>query len=67
VERCLREIAAIEAELLAGNPNVEGLCLALSDWWMEVRLIGLEQQKPPDKCPTAHNTRADQSSMEWLR
>ncbi len=26
VERCHREIAAIEAELLAGNPDVAGLC-----------------------------------------
>jgi hypothetical protein len=26
-----REIALIEAELLAGNPDVAGLCVALSD------------------------------------
>ena len=25
IERCLREIAAIEAELRAGNPDVQGL------------------------------------------
>jgi hypothetical protein len=31
IERCRRKIAAIEAELLAGNSDVEGLCLALSD------------------------------------
>jgi hypothetical protein len=35
MERCLREIAAIEAELLAGNPDVAGLCLALADWWTD--------------------------------
>ena len=52
MERCLRELAAIEAELLAGNPHVEGLCLALSDWSMELRLIRLEQRKPPDRSPT---------------
>src|SRR5579863_5099839 len=36
IERCRREIAAIVAELLAGNPDVEGLCLALSDWSAEL-------------------------------
>ena len=39
MERCLREIAAIEAELLSGNPDVAGLCLALSDRWAELRII----------------------------
>jgi hypothetical protein len=39
MERCLREIAAIEAELLAGNPDVQGLCLALSDWHAELRIL----------------------------
>jgi len=42
IERCRREIAAIEAELLAGNPDVEGLCLALSDWSEELRIIARE-------------------------
>ena len=42
IERCRREIAAIEAELLAGNPDVQGLCLALSDWSAELRLLGQE-------------------------
>ena len=36
IERCHREVAAIEAELLAGHPDVEGLCLALSDWSAEL-------------------------------
>jgi len=31
MERCRREIAAIEAEIPAGNPDLPGLCLALSD------------------------------------
>ena len=30
--RCRREIAAIEAEIRAGNPDLQGLCLGLSDW-----------------------------------
>jgi hypothetical protein len=35
----LREIAAIEAELLAGDPDVVGLVLALSDWNAEVIML----------------------------
>lgn len=64
MERCLREIAAIEAELLAGNPDVAGLCLALSDWSMELRLIRLEQEKPPDRSPTALTKLHNQSLIE---
>lgn len=29
MERCLREIATIEALILSGHPDLEGLCLAL--------------------------------------
>jgi hypothetical protein len=43
MERCHREIASIEAEILAGNPNLPGLCLALSDWSAELRMIQQEQ------------------------
>jgi hypothetical protein len=32
-------LAAIEAEIRAGNPDVEGLCLALSDWSAELRIL----------------------------
>jgi hypothetical protein len=50
-ERCRREIAEIEALLLAGHPDVEGLCMALSDWSAELRLIEegtqLDKAKPP--------------------
>ena len=45
MQRCLREIAAIEAEILAGNPDVEGLCMALSDWWAELRILEAEQRQ----------------------
>jgi hypothetical protein len=38
IERCRTEIAAIEAEILAGNPDLPGLCLALSDWHAEWRI-----------------------------
>jgi len=39
MERCHKELAAIEAEIRAGNPDLEGLCLALSDWSAELRMI----------------------------
>ena len=39
MERCRREIAAIEAEILAGNPDLPGLCLALADWHAELRIL----------------------------
>lgn len=39
MERCRREIAAIEAEILAGNPDLQGLCLALSDWSAELCIL----------------------------
>jgi hypothetical protein len=45
IERCRREIAAIRAELLAGNPDVEGLCLALVDWNAEMRLLENERSR----------------------
>ena len=59
VERCRREIAAIEAELLAGNPDVEGLCMALSDWSAELRILEAEQrrEKPPELNPAAGGKR----------
>jgi hypothetical protein len=42
IERCRREIAALEALIRAGHPDLEGLCLALSDWCAELRLIEQE-------------------------
>jgi hypothetical protein len=55
MERCRREIAAIEAEILRGNPDLLGLCQALSDWWAELRIIEAEQrrEKPPGLNPAA--------------
>jgi hypothetical protein len=40
--RCRREIAAAEAQLRGGHPDVGGLCLALSDWSEESRRIEQE-------------------------
>ena len=55
IERCRREIAAIEAELLAGNPDVEGLYLALADWCTELRILEADhgREKPPGLNPAA--------------
>jgi hypothetical protein len=43
-ERCRREIAALEALICAGHPDLQGLCLALSDWSKELRLIEQEMR-----------------------
>ena len=45
IERCRWEIAAIETDLRAGNPDLDGLCLALSDWSAELRI--LTNERPP--------------------
>lgn len=45
MERCLHEIAAIEAEILAGNPDLQGLCVALSDWSAESRILQDEKRR----------------------
>jgi hypothetical protein len=55
MERCRREIAAIEEQLRAGHPDVQGLCLALADWSAELRILEEEQrqEKPPGLNPAA--------------
>ena len=45
MERCRREIKAIEAEILAGNPDLQGLCLALTDWSAELRILQDEKRR----------------------
>ncbi|HLJ48863.1 MAG TPA: hypothetical protein VKU01_22765 [Bryobacteraceae bacterium] len=48
-ERCRAEIAAIEALLLAGHPDIEDLCLGLADWYAEWGILeGVEAEPPPD-------------------
>jgi hypothetical protein len=44
IERCHREIAAIETMIRAGHPDLRGLCLALSDWAGELRMLEAERQ-----------------------
>ena len=45
MDRCGREIAAIEAEIRAGNPDLPGLCLALADWFTELRILQNEERR----------------------
>ena len=59
IERCRREIAAIEALLYAGHPDVAGLCLALSDWCAELRLMEQEMALKAKKPAAAGAGRAE--------
>ena len=43
IARCRVEIASIEKQIRAGHPDLHGLCLALSDWSAELKL--LQQQE----------------------
>lgn len=45
VARCRREIAEVETALRAGNPDVEGLVLALADWSQELRILMREHEE----------------------
>jgi len=42
IARCDAEIVHAKAQLLAGHPDIEGLCMALSDWSEEKRMIEAE-------------------------
>jgi hypothetical protein len=43
--RCRAEIAAIEAEIRRGHPDLQGLCLAFVDWSAELRLLLAQTKK----------------------
>jgi hypothetical protein len=45
MERCRRETAEIEALILSGHPDLHGLCLALSDWSAELRILQDEKRR----------------------
>ena len=45
IDRCRREIAAIERELRTNSPDVHGLRLGLKDWSVELRILGQEQRE----------------------
>ena len=44
IDHCRRQIVEIERELLAGNPDVHGLCLGLKDWSTELRILERERR-----------------------
>jgi hypothetical protein len=39
ITRCHREIQSVEQEIRTGHADLEGLCLALSDWSEELRIL----------------------------
>ena len=39
IDHCRREISTAEAQLRAGHPDVQGLCLGLADWSAELRIL----------------------------
>ena len=45
IERCRREIADIEALIISGHPDLQGLCLALSDWSAELRILQNKERR----------------------
>jgi len=45
MDRCRTEIAVAQRSLRAGHPDVEGLCLMLSDWSAELRLLEAEEKR----------------------
>ena len=65
MERCHREIAGIEAEILAGNPDLPGLCLALSDWHTELRILqDKERRQAETRRREVEGTGENQALME---
>ncbi len=57
--RCCREIADLEVLIIGGHPDLDGLCLALSDWWAELRLVEQETVLEAKTPATAEAGRAD--------
>jgi len=47
IDRCHAEIAEAQRLLRAGHPDVQGLCLALSDWSAELRILEQEERDLP--------------------
>ncbi len=45
IERCRQEIAKIKRQILAGHPDVAGLCLALHDWAQEMRILKRKREQ----------------------
>jgi hypothetical protein len=52
-------MAAIEDQIRAGHPDLQGLCLALSDWSAELRLMQGESLRKQEKPAAAGAGRAE--------
>jgi hypothetical protein len=63
-DRCQDEIATIEALIIAGHPDLHGLCLALSDWNAELRLIEREMDQQTKSPPQPKPGRAQRSGED---
>jgi hypothetical protein len=63
-DRCRAEIAAVEAQIRAGHADLEGLCLALSDWSRELRLIERELDLQARKPAVARAGRAREGASD---
>lgn len=61
-ERCLHEIAAIEAEVRAGNVDLPGLLLALRDWRTELWIINHERTPSNAYVPAMFNSRLPEAT-----
>jgi hypothetical protein len=59
MERCRAEITAVEAQIQAGHPDLDGLCLALANWSSELRLIQKESEQEAKKPAAAKAGRAE--------
>ncbi len=64
MERCRAEIAAVEAQIRAGHPDLEGLCLALADWSAELRLLQMESGEEARKPAAAGAGRARKEAVD---
>jgi hypothetical protein len=62
--RCRREIAVIEGLIASGHRDLQGLCLALSDWCAELRLIEQETDLKTTKPATAEAGRAEDPALD---
>jgi DNA modification methylase len=51
IDRCRKEIAQVEELILAGHPDLQGLCLALSDWSAKLRVLQDEVRQREDSQP----------------
>src|ERR1035437_10359712 len=64
MERCRREIAAVELLIRAGHPDLQGLCLALADWSAELRLLQASRGLATGRARLAH-VRSCGGSLTW--